>query len=449
MLPHNAEAERAVLGSLLIDPDALYEVQDTGLDASDFFVERHALIYRAICDTARSGPMDYLRLIDLLGNRQNGHGSQLDAVGGPAAITNLINACPTFLHAAHYAAMVRRDAYRRKVIGMCADAAALAQAHDGTMDELANLVGERFLSVADAAQDDGAYMFGSDEVLADYLANQAARAELLAGDPGALFVTGLADLDAILGHIWGVHVVAAESSVGKTMYMEQVAEANAKRGKKVAYYHLELEHQDMADRIFARYSTADFMELRRGYTDLSDAITRVRPWFANIVYVYCPGWTAERIAGDMRRLHARGLCQMAIVDYLQMIPIGGDALGRNVAQAVGEQVRVLKTCRDQLRIPLVLASQMSRPERGKRATRENIRNSGEPLEKGNQVVVLHRKYSTEEQERHPETYALAEPLEAWVEKNTGYRTGKADIVHVKGRFLLGNAAHNNDEPLPI
>ena len=121
LLPQNFEAEEAVLGALLIDPDAIIRVA-TFLQAGDFYVQRHGMIYQAVLDLhERREPADLVTLTDELERR-----GQLAEVGGPAFLTGLINATPTSIHVEYYARIVERTAVLRRLIDAAGQIAKLA-----------------------------------------------------------------------------------------------------------------------------------------------------------------------------------------------------------------------------------------------------------------------------------------------------------------------------------
>ena len=436
-LPHNADAEAAVLGAILIDPDAMLVARQVGLAVRDFFREANGYIYAAAVTMAdRYETADLVTIGDLLSQR--GH---LDAVGGPAGLTALIEATPTSVHTAHYANIVKRMARQRRLIAVSGEIAVLAHQHDGTVAELFDAAARLFFETVDVSST-ASHLYGTDDVLLNYLVTQQERGDRLGKDPDALITTGIQSLDRILGDLPGgyLHAVVARSSTGKTMYMEQIAEHNAKRGHRVAFYHLELSHQTMLDRRMARYSGISVSDLRRGYTgpEVSIATNDIRGWQERLVYIHCPGWSAERIAADIARLYARGECELAIVDYWQKITAEANK-GANTTWMVGQQVEVLKTCAESLDIPLVLGSQVSRgykDQKNRRPRIEDIRNSGELEEKCNQGVVLWRPVDIDDR---PEG-AKCETIEARVEKNSTGALGRVDLVHLLGRFALGDSA---------
>ena len=447
MLPQSIETERALLGALLIDPDGIVYAQGVDLKAADFYREAHGWVYSVILGMAeRYQSPDFVAVCDALAHRQNGAGSQLDALGGPVELTRFIDECASSVYAGHYAEIVKRRAQQRRIISACGDIAQMAHEHDGPVAELYDQASRRFFEAVDTTTPTS-HLYGGDEALLAYQTQQAEREALLKEHPELLMQTGIADLDRILGDILPAYlvVVVARTSVGKTMWMEQVSEYNAMRGHPVAYYHLELTHETMLHRAIVRRlrfsedprrvsKRVTFQDLDHGYCgpEVARAMDAIRPWFGNMVYVHCPGWSVERICADVVRLHAKGRCDIAVVDYLQKLAMPDVKAGMNVAQLYGVMANDLKNVAEQLRIPIILGSQVSRDYKQRsdgRPHAEDIRNSGMIEEMATQIVVLHRPENTREND--------PQPVEAYVEKNTQGRLGKADLVHFPGRFLLG------------
>jgi len=232
--------------------------------------------------------------------------------------------------------------------------------------------------------------------------------------------------------------------VGKTIYLEGVAEHNARRGHHVAFYHLELSHQLMLNRRMARYSGLPIQQLRRGYTgpELARATDDIREWHQRITYVHCAAWSAERIAADMVRLCAKGECDVAIVDYFQKMR-WPEKTGANTAAIYGLMAETLKNAAENLGIPVVTAAQGNRSWKQNANSRphiEDLRNSGEIHEKCNQAVVLHRANEREDRRGG----GTLESIQAAVEKNTTGDVGRIELFHQVGRFRLVGVTHEND-----
>lgn len=446
LLPQSIEAEEALLGALLIDPDALLGTLEVDLKPSDFYRESHRWVYQVILDIAEDYQTpDYVMIADALAHRENGHGTQLEGLGGSAALTKLIESCPSSVYAKHYAELIKRYALQRRLIAAAADVVAEANDHEGPIEKLYDEASRIFFEAVNTT-DPASHLYGGETLLSRYREEQARRERLLKENPDALLSTGLPDLDRILGPIMPayLHVVVARTSVGKTMYMEQMAEYNASRGHRVAFYHLELTHQTMLHRCVLRRLPWDakvtFRQLNEGYcgTEVERALEEMGHWVDHIVFVHCPGWSAERICADILRLHAKGQCDMAVIDYLQKIALPDDRRGFNAAMLYGLVAERLKVTAEQLEIPIVLGSQVSRSFKTRgdgRPHMEDIRNSGEIEEKSTQIVVLHRSDKREEN-RPSETYGESESVEAWVEKNSNGPLGKATLAHRMGRYML-------------
>jgi replicative DNA helicase len=451
LLPHDDQAERAVLGALLIDPDAIWRVSEVGLEPEHFHSEAYRLAYGALMGLAKAGkPTSDLVLVAEALAQITGTGGRtaLDIIGGEAEVTGLILATPTSMNAAHYAQAVCDMALRRRVIALGADLATLGQGHEGDADDLRAQVLASVMALVGQGDTGESHLRGG----YDYLAIQAARAARLAENPDALIHAGFPTLDEKLGDLTPstVHAIAARSSVGKTMYLEHIAEHNARKGKRVVFYHGELDHQFMQDRRMARYAHIVTRELRRGYAgpEVQRAATEIARWSGNIVYVYCPGWTAERMALDIQRLAARGDCDLPIVDYLQLLALPPkNAYGYNVAQQRGQQVLTLKVACAQAGVPLVLASQVNRAAAlndGGRPELHNIRDTGNLEEYANQVVILHAPTPRTERPLDAKT----EMLEAIIAKNMGGEPGIVNLIHLLGFYALAEAG-DQEPPEPL
>jgi len=449
-MPQDLGAERALLGCLLVDPDAILKVRNTQLKPGDFYGPAHGYVYEAaLCLADELKPVDTITLSESLQAKHNGDThSLLEHIGGTAALLGLIEDTPSSIYAEHYADIIIRKSRQRRMIALAGEIAGRAYHHDGTVDELYDQTSKLFLKAVDIANPQ-THLYGGDEALEGYIAHQIDRAEMLEANPDAPIRTGWKRLDSILGDMQPatLHVVVARSSIGKTMYMENIAEYNAKKGHRVAYYHLELSHQFMEDRMFARHSGVSVKRLQAGYSgpELSKALDAMRTWFKNIILVHCAGWSVERIVTDIQRLVAKDECDLAIVDYLQKIRLP-DRSGVNGAMMLGLMAEGLKTCAEIMGLPVVLGTQVSRDYKNREDQRphmEDIRNSGEIEEKANQIVVLHRPGGRDEEKNGRVPFGTPVLIEAHVEKNTQGEIGMASLKHIAGRYLLVDDADDD------
>ena len=443
LLPHDEEAERSVIGSVLIDPDAVLRTEEVGLAVSDFYDRRLGWIYEAAEALAmRREPIEAFTIARELERAPDGaDGNRLAVLGGDATLTRLIVDTPSTVHAGYYAEIVKRDARRRRLIAAGAEVAAASHQHEGELSDLYDKVSQILFGAMERSDADS-HLYGGSRALSRYFDTQAVRQERLRQNRDAMLKTYWVDVDRMVGDFQPgqLVIVGATTSVGKTMAMEQLSEANAKRGHAIAFYHLELSHQSMLDRCVARCSGIDTRRLREGYdgAEVFDALAEISAWHDNITLVHCPGWTAERIAADIMRLHAQGRCELAVIDYLQKVSMP-DRRGYSPSKLIGLQVEAFKNVAEQIGIPVVLGSQVSRffkTTANKRPTMDDLRDSGEIEEKANIVLMLHNPTPREDRRDYQKT----EVIELHVEKNTDGPLGMAKLVHVKGRFLLGDLA---------
>jgi len=448
--PQNLDAEAALIGALLVDPDAMLRAREVDLQPADFYREVNGAIYgAALTLVQRFEPVDIVTVQAVL----EGNG-QLEAIGGPPTITGLVADTVSTVNAREYATLVKRCAQQRRLISTCGEIVVASHQHEGPIETLYEQVSAAFFEAVDVSAP-RSHLYGTDDALIDYETYQMQRAERLKANPDAMCRTGYMDVDRIVGDLPenSLIIIGAPPSVGKTIMMEGIAEYNAQRGHRVAFYHLELSHQFMLDRRMARYSGIPLHELKRGYAgpDTARATNTISQWQQNIVYVHCPGWTAERIASDITRLHARGECDMAIVDYLGKIRKPEGAFrGRNEASVIGGQLEVVKNCAENLGIPVVMGSQVnrSRTQRlDKRPQLSDLRGSGEIEERANLVVMLHRKWDRRAENQQPEHGAL-EPIEVFIDKNTQGAVGSLALYHRQGYFQFVAQARREGERVP-
>jgi len=429
--PQSREAEQAVVGSILIDPDAVLACRGAGLKPEDFFNEQLGTIYKAALEIADEGkPVDIVTISGRVEGKNEVTYSML---------VGLINAVPTSIHAVHYAGEVMDHARRRRVLRAAQQIAGLAYDQTIPVADMLARSSAAFFEAADVTEHND-HLIGSDGAIEDYLANQIARAELLKNNPHALLDTGIPALDDVIGPLDAgqMLVVGARTSTGKTAFMETVAENIALRGHVVAFYHLELSTQRMLDRQMARWSGVSLQDIQRGVDDvrIQRAVEAVRARLCNMVYVHCPGWTAERIAADAAQLRARYGVDLIVVDYLGKIAYGDYQRGFNEASMIAQQVETLKIMAERLGVPVILGSQVNREFKAtadKRPTLNDLKGSGGIEEKANAVVILY-----EPNPRVPGATSVT--LEAHVEKNEGGPCGTVMLEHALGRFRVYDPA---------
>ncbi len=387
--PHNVEAEEAVIGSLLIDPDAILQVA-TFLEPPDFYVERHAWIYEAIRDLhERREPADLVTLADELERR-----GQLHESGGPAYLSSLINATPTSIHAEFYARIVERTGVLRRLIEAAGQIARLAYQDTQDVGEVVDRAEEIIFNVSSRHTEHDL------RPIRHVLDKFYDRIEYLHQHRGEIIgiPTGLADLDKLLGGLQrsDMIVMAGRPGMGKTSLALSVALQAARRWhKQVAIFSLEMSDEQLVQRLVSAETGIDSQRLRLGDIKDDEWPTFIQATnllgTAPIFIDDTPAISALELRSKARRLHAEYGLDLLIVDYLQLMR--GDYRSENRQQEISFISRSIKGLARELNIPILALSQLSRQvesRHDKRPLLSDLRESGSIEQDADVVLFIYR-----------------------------------------------------------
>ena len=387
--PHNIEAEEAVLGSLLIDQDAIIRVASF-LQPSDFYLERHAWIFEAIVELyERREPADLVTLTDEL-ERQN----RLTEAGGPVFLTSLINRTPTSIHVEYYARIVERTAVLRRLIDAAGQIARLAYEDTEDVDEVVDRAEEIIFGVSARRVD--RELRPISQVLDKYYD----RIEYLYRHRGEMIgiPTGLADLDKLLGGLQrsDMIVLAGRPGMGKTSLGLSVALQAARRWqKRVAIFSLEMSDEQLVQRLISAETGIDSQRLRMGEIREDEWSTFIQATSllsnTSIFIDDTPAISAFELRTKARRLHAEHGLDLLILDYLQLMR--GDFRSENRQQEISFISRAIKGLARELNIPILALSQLSRQvesRHDKRPMLSDLRESGSIEQDADVVMFVYR-----------------------------------------------------------
>ena len=387
--PHNIEAEEAVLGSLLIDPDAIIRIS-TFLQSPDFFVERHGWVYQAVLDLHENRqPADLVTLSDELERR-----SQLDEIGGAAYLTSLMNVTPTSIHVEFYARIVERTAVLRRLISAASQIAQLAYQDTDDVEEVVDRAEEIIFGVSEKRVDRDLRPIRN--VLEDYYD----RIEYLHQHQGEVIgiPTGLADLDKLLGGLQrsDMVVMAGRPGMGKTSLALSIALQAARRWqKRVAIFSLEMSDEQLVQRLVSAETGIDSQRLRLGNIKADEWSTfyqAIRLLSETSVFLDdTPAISALELRTKARRLHAEHGLDLLIVDYLQLMR--GGTRNENRQQEISFISRSIKALARELNIPILALSQLSRQvesRHDKRPMLSDLRESGSIEQDADVVLFIYR-----------------------------------------------------------
>ena len=338
MPPHSIEAEEAVLGSVLIDPEAIYRVSSF-LKGDDFYIVKNQWVWDACMSLhERREPIDFVTITRELATRE-----QFDELGGPAYISHLINVVPTAIHAEGYGHIVERTALRRRLLSAASEVAQLAYEESDDIDRTIDAAEQTLFAVSQrrVSRD----MVPMSEAIRQYFD----RIEYLyehRGEPLGI-PTGFLDLDKMLGGLQrsDLLIIAARPGVGKTSLMLNMALNAARRfHQRVAVFSLEMSTEQIVQRLVSGETGIDSQRLRLG--DLHDEEWGLFVQATNALgdaAIYLddtPSISALQLRTKARRLHAEYGLDLIIIDYLQLMT--GDNRSENRVQEISYLSRSLK-----------------------------------------------------------------------------------------------------------
>lgn len=355
--PQNLDAEKSLLGAVLIDEETLADISEH-VKPKDFYDKRHAMIFGGMMRLyEHHKPVDLLTLTDELKKKD-----ELDTIGGSAYLTELTNYVPTAAHAEAYAEMVAQKAVRRRLIRASAEISELGFDENTTTQELLEKAEAELFSVSDQS-------LKQDVVSIDTILTESFdRMEELHRNQGSLrgIRTGYRDLDNMTAGLQrsDLIILAARPAMGKTTLVTNLAFNVATIAKQpVLFFSLEMSKEQLVDRMLADASGVDAWNIRTGnlsdddFSKLSEAMGEMSE--APIFIDDTPGLSVLEMRTKARRASHNQPLGLIIVDYLQLMQGSGRDNGNRV-QEVSEISRGLKLIARELNVPLIALSQLNR-----------------------------------------------------------------------------------------
>ena len=430
--PHNREAEEAVLGAVLVNPEAYYDVASF-LSPDDFFLHRNRWVWEAFNRLHdQRQPTDILTVSEEL--ERQGH---LEEAGGPAYLAALISNVPTSLHAEAYGRMVEESATRRRLLAAANQIAKLAYQNETLVEEVVNESEKAIFGVSERRHTHQLQPIRS--VLSDYYD----RIDYLARhrDETIGVPTGFIDLDRLLGGMQpsDLLIIAGRPGQGKSGFCLSAAKNASQLHKKhVAVFSLEMSNDQVVQRLIAQETGIDSQRLRLG--DIHD---EEWPLFTQAVsalgetYIYLddtPAITPMQLRTKCRRLHMEIHLDLVIVDYVQLMT--GDSRIDNRVQEVSYITRNLKVLARELNVPVLAAAQLSRAveqRSDKRPVLSDLRESGSLEQDADVVLFIYRpdQYETDTLKQN-----LAEII---VAKHRNGPVGSVELVFRRSLAKFENA----------
>jgi replicative DNA helicase len=436
-LPHNLEAEKCVLGAILINNQSFNQAAEV-IDAQDFFRDAHRRIFEKMVGlTDRSQPVDLVTLKDELTRS-----GELDEVGGPAYIAALTDGVPRSANVEHYARIVKEKSTLRRLIQSANDVLGRAYEAEEDADDLLDEAERSIFQIAEhrlrtgfvplSTLVDGGYQ------LIEQLQQQRG---VVTGVP-----TGFVDLDDMTSGFQksDLVIVAARPSMGKTSFVLNVAlHCGAEAGKTVGIFSLEMSKEQLFMRMLTSEARVDAHRFRGGflgeqdYARLVEAFGRLHD--TKVFIDDTPSIGILEMRAKARRLKLEHGLDMLVIDYLQLMQ--GRGRFDNRQQELAAISRALKILAKELGVPIVALSQLSRAPEARadhRPQLSDLRESGALEQDADVVMFIFREdmYGVEG-ERNPDAEGTAEII---VGKQRNGPTGSVRLAFLKQYTRFENLA---------
>jgi replicative DNA helicase len=408
--PQNIEAEESVLGAMLVaEPTLTRVIDEVKLNAEDFYLEKHAAIFRCVHDLyAASKPVDELSVSEALVQH-----NEIERAGGKHYVSELAAKVPAAGNARHYAEIVQQNSLLRRLLGAGQEIQGWVHERSGEPRELSERAEKLLFDVAHKEQ-------ASDfRLLSEILHEEVDRLEKLS--TGELEMTGtpsgFRDIDAITGGFQpgNLIIVAARPAMGKSALVANIAEnVTMKHQQPVAFFSLEMSEVELAQRFIACRARISGDKLRKGQVTQKDWPKVVR---ACNELEQAPLWFDDSsdlgildLRAKARRLHAQAQAQgglgLIIVDYLQLMR--SDDPRANRVEQVAQMSRGLKILARELNVPVLAISQLSRAPEQRTPPRpqlSDLRESGSIEQDADLVAFLYREDYYRDYEDEPDGLA--------------------------------------------
>lgn len=438
--PHSLDAEKTVLGAILMDPEAVLKVADL-LDAEDFYDPTYREIYGAIKALYQAHqPVDIVTVTSKLQDSQ-----KIQSVGGSAFLAELASNVPTSAHITKYAQIVKDKAVHRKIIRAGESIKGLGYEQERNVPDILEEVEKTVFGISTTFLKDKFVHIR--DILGARYEKFAEMHEDKDSNPVKGVPTGFQSLDLKLSGFQpsDLIIIAARPSMGKTSLALNIAQnAAIKHGKSIGVFSLEMSKEQLVDRLFASMLGVDSWKLQKGKLEDRD-FQNMGPIMddlakANIFIDDSMGSSIAELRAKARRLQMENGLDLIIVDFLQLMSTGNQGYVGNRVQEISEISRSLKMLGRELKIPVVALSQLSRAVEnrpGNIPQLSDLRESGSIEQDADVVLMMYREDYYEEDSDRPGI------TDIYIRKHRNGPTGRVELMFKREqmRFTDIDKAH--------
>jgi replicative DNA helicase len=435
--PQNLEAEMAVLGSMLMDVDAI-SIATESLDKESFYKDTHKKIFEAIRDLYNANKaVDIITLTDELKRNET-----LDEIGGASFLTALVNSVPTSANINHYVSIVKERYILRTLINNSTKIISICYESEGNVDEVVDSA-ERFIFEVSDRKHHGSYLHLK-EIIKDSIENIDRLYQKKAHITG--IPTGFIDFDSKTSGLQesDLIVIAGRPSMGKSALALGLAEyAGVVEKIPLAFFSLEMSKEQLVQRMLCSHARVDAHKVRTGYLSPSDwpRLTAAAGKLseAPIFIDDSPAISVMDLRAKARRLKAHHDIKLIVLDYMQLMRGAGHEENRQ--QEISDISRSLKSLARELSVPVVAISQLSRAVESRtdhRPQLSDLRESGAIEQDADVVVLILRE---EYYRPTPENEGIAEVI---IAKQRNGPVGSMKLAFIKEYTRFENIARTEE-----
>ncbi len=418
--PQNIDAERALLGSIMLRPVALNDVLDMIVE-DDFYVQKHKVIFRIMADLSRVGdPIDLVSVSEKMKSL-----NLVEQAGGISYLNELANTVPSSTNVEYYAKTVANKSTLRKLINAGDYVSELGFKEQEEMDVILDDAEKKIFEIT--SNPNSAQKFTS---IKDIIPKSWEKLELLAQDDGSLrgVPTGYVALNNILSGFQDSDLVilAARPSTGKTALALDIArKAAVTHNIPVGFFSLEMSADQLTDRMLSAEAQVDSWRMRTGKGLTDDDFARISVAMETLskapIYIDDkPGNSINQMRSTARRLKAEHGLGIIFVDYLQLMNTSKNY--DSMVNQVTEISRSLKSLARELKVPVIALSQLSRAveSRGGKPRLSDLRDSGSIEQDADVVMFLHK-------ERNEDGIGRSQTTDVLIEKHRNGAVGHCQL----------------------
>lgn len=425
MPPQNLEAEMALLGSIMLRPEALHDISDI-ISKDSFYSDKHCIIFDTMMELfSKHQPIDLLSVSSKLSEK-----GWLDQIGGNTYLAELVNLVPSSSNIVYYAQIVQRKHTMRKLIEASDHIGQIGYDENQEMEEALDQAEKKLYEVTNV---NSSHKFVP---LKDELTEAWERLDRLHSSDHSMrgIQTGFTEIDNKLAGFQksDLIILAARPSMGKTSLALDIARQTAvNHGNAVGIFSLEMSSQQLVDRMLAAQANVDAWKLRTGKLSRQDDFEAIRESLdklatAPIFIDDQPGNSILKMRSIARRMKSEHGLGLIVVDYLQLI-IPTQNKNDNVVQQITEISRSLKNLARELDVPVLALSQLSRAveQRGGRPRLSDLRDSGSIEQDADVVMFIHRE------DKYKEEAEKTDIADIMIEKHRNGETGVVQLYFNK------------------